>query len=93
MYVRSTYRRQRVLLGGRAVYSTTPTGRRDLGYEKGHHPHHAGYPKGKRPPTYPRPAAGLTVTLSTTAFDGDTAYVTRLLHRGGRTTARILRLG
>ncbi len=92
MYVRSTYRRQRVFLAGREVYSTTPTGRRDLGYAKGHHPHHQGYPNGERPPTYPRPRAGLTVTLTDTAFDGDTAYVTRLRHRGSRTETRILQL-
>ncbi len=91
MYVRSTYRRQRILLGGRVVYSTTPTARRDVGYETGRHPHHQGYPKGRRPAGYARPPAGLTVTLSTTAFDGATGYVTRLRHRGGRTTARILR--
>ena len=82
MYVRSTHRRQRVFLGGRQVFATAPTARRDLGHEKGRHPHHQGYRKGKRPPTYRRPAAGLTVTLTDTAFDGDAAYVTRLRHRG-----------
>ncbi len=92
MYVRSTYRRQRVFLGGREVFSTTPTGRRDLGYEDGHHPHHQGYPHGIRPPTYARPRAGLTVTLSDTAFDGTAAYVTRLRHHGSRTESRILQV-
>ncbi|MGI8623411.1 MAG: hypothetical protein ACR2NB_07985, partial [Solirubrobacteraceae bacterium] len=93
LYVRSTFRRQKVILGGRVVYSTTPTARRDGGEEAGHQEHHAGYPRGRRPKAPPRPAAGLTVTLWTTAFDGDAAYVTRLRHRrGGRTQATILKI-
>ncbi|MEA2295642.1 MAG: hypothetical protein QOE86_3281 [Solirubrobacteraceae bacterium] len=100
LYVRSTARRQEVRLGAayqlgtdRTLYSTTPTARRDKGYEDGHHPHHAGYPHGKPPSLPPRPAPGVTVTLWTTALDGATAYVTRLRHRpGGVTRSRILRL-
>jgi hypothetical protein len=94
LYIRSTYKRQQVMLGDKVVYSTTPTARRDRGYEDGHHPHHQGYPEGKRPVTYARPPAGLTVTLWTTALDGRTAYVTRLRHLpGGKTESRILRIG
>ena len=102
LYVESSFQRQRVRLGtskaGRAardrvLYSTTPTGRRDLGYEPGHHEHHAGYPGGKRPKAYPRPPKDLTVTLWTTALDGPSAYVTRVRHRkGGATESRILRV-
>lgn len=92
LLVRSTYRRQQVLLGRRTVFSTTPTARRDTGHEKGLEPHDDDYPQGRRPAAPPRPAAGLTVTLTTTSADGDTAYVTRLRNRGGRTTARILAL-
>jgi hypothetical protein len=95
LYVRSTYRRQKLVLRRRVVYSTTPTARRDKGYEDGHHPHHQGYPHGgRRPKLPPRPRAGHTVTLWTTAFARGTAYVTRLRHRrNGRTRSRILRVG
>ncbi len=94
MYVRSTADGQAAYLGGHRVYATTPTARRDDGVGKGHHPHHAGYAHGRRPKDPPRPPAGLTVTLWTTAFDGPVAYVTRLRHRsGGAVQARILRFG
>jgi MFS family permease len=94
MYVRSTATRQRVILGRTEVYSTTPTARRDRGYEPGHEPHRQGYPGRRRPDEPARPPAGVTVTLWSTAFDDDTAYVTRLRHRpGGRTESSILRVG
>ena len=104
LYVRSTARiqqlrlgaatAQRSLAGDRVAYATTPTARRDAGYEKGHHPHHAGYPGGKRPKAPARPPKGLTVTLWTTALSGDSALLTRLRHRpGGITESSILRFG
>jgi len=104
LYVRSTARIQQLRLGAataqrslggdRVAYATTPTARRDAGYEKGHHPHHAGYPGGKRPKAPARPPKGLTVTLWTTALSGDTALLTRLRHRpGGATESSILRFG
>ncbi len=94
MYVRSTSDDQTAYLGGHRVYTTTPSARRDAGVGKGHHKHRAGYPRGRRPRDPPRPPAGLTVTLWTTAFDGPAAYVTRLRHRaGGTVQARILRFG
>ena len=74
------------------LYATTPTARRDVGYERGKHPHHAGYPDGKRPVLPPRPAKGLTVTLWTTALNGADAYVTRLRHRGGAVESRVLKV-
>jgi hypothetical protein len=100
VYVRSTARRQQVRLGAaipdaadRTIFATTPTARRDKGYEDGKHEHHAGYPDGKRPVLPPAPPYGLTVTLWNTALDGTTAYVTRVRHRaGGVTQSRILRL-
>ena len=95
LYVRSTYTRQELRLGppirraitrDRRLFSTTPTGRRDAGHEPGHHRHRAGYPGGKPPPLAPRPPAGVSTTLWTTALGPGTAYVTRLRHRGGTTT-------
>lgn len=91
-YVRSTYRRQRVVVDGRSVHSTTPTARRDAGYERGRGPHRQGYGREGRPPGYARPAPGVSVTLTNTSIDGDVAYVTRLRHRGGEATASILRI-
>jgi hypothetical protein len=64
----------------------TPTGRRDAGHEKGHGRHHAGYPGGRPPRLAPRPPAGVSTTLWTTALGPATAYVTRLRHRSGTTT-------
>ena len=90
LFVRATARRQRVLLGGRTLLSATPTARRDAGYEKGRHAHHQGYRRNRRPPTPSRPRPRVTVTLTDTAFDGADTYVTRLRHRGARTTTRIL---
>ena len=97
VYVRSGADRQRVLLArpgrrDRVLFSTTPTARRDAGHEAGKRLHRQGYRGGRRPPQPRRPRRGLTVTLWTTALDGDTAYVTRLRHRSGRTTASLLRM-
>jgi hypothetical protein len=93
LYIRSTYARQKLILRRRVVYSTTPTARRDKGYEDGHHPHHQGYPEGRRPQLPPRPRAGHTVTLWTTAFARGVAYVTHVRHlRGGRTRSTIFRV-
>ncbi len=94
LYVRSTSTRQELRLGppdrrattrDRRLYGTTPTGRRDAGHEKGHGRHRAGYPGGKPPPLPPRPRAGVSTTLWTTALGPGAAYVTRLRHRGGTT--------
>jgi hypothetical protein len=101
LYVRSTYTRQELLLGppdrratrhDRRLYGTTPTGRRDAGREPGHARHRVGYPGRRPPPLAPRPAAGITSTLWTTALGPREAYVTRLRrHRGSTaTTAAVL---
>ncbi|MEJ7893336.1 MAG: hypothetical protein WKF94_11920 [Solirubrobacteraceae bacterium] len=94
LFVRSTARRQQLVLGNRTVLATTPTARRDSGHEPGLTDHDEDYAPGKQPPTPARrPPAGFTQTLWTTALDGATAYVTALRHlRGGRTTSRILRV-
>ena len=95
LYVRSTYTRQELRLGppgrraptrDRRLYSTTPTGRRDAGHEPGHGRHRAGYPRGRPPRLAPRPPAGVSTTLWTTALGPREAYVTRLRRRGGTTT-------
>ena len=93
LYVRSSARRQQLILGRRPVFAMTPTARRDAGHEPGLEDHRQGYPGGRRPRKPPRPAKGFTATLWTTALDGRTAYVTRLRHlRRGATEARILRV-
>jgi hypothetical protein len=95
LYVRSTYTRQELRLGppgrraptrDRRLYGTTPTGRRDAGHEEGHGRHRAGYPGGRPPRLAPRPPAGISYTLWSTALGPQAAYVTRLRHRGGTTT-------
>jgi hypothetical protein len=95
LYVRSTYTRQELRLGpparraptrDRRLYSTTPTGRRDSGHEPGRGRHRVGYPGNRPPPLAPRPPAGISYTLWTTALGPQAAYVTRLRHRGGTTT-------
>jgi hypothetical protein len=100
LYVRSVYTRQELRLGplqrrattkDQRLYSTYPTARRDVEHEKGHGLHHAGYPHGKRPKPPPRPPAGVTDTLWTTALGPTTAYVTRIRKRAGAaTTSTIL---
>ncbi len=94
LYVRASSRRQKLVLDRRVIFSTTPTSRRDRGHEKGLRPHRQGYPRRRRPRQPPRPRAGVTVTLWTTALAADSAYVTRVRHlRGGATRSRILRIG
>jgi hypothetical protein len=97
LYVRAHYRRQELRLGGlsrrsprrdRRVWSTTPTGFRDNGYERGRrdtrHNHR------KLPPC---PRRGLSASLWTTALASDAAYVTRLRQASGKAlVAEILRV-
>jgi hypothetical protein len=101
LYVRSTYTRQELRVGppvrrattrDRRLYSTTPTGRRDAGHERGRGRHRARNPDRKPPRLPPRPPAGVSTTLWTTALGPATAYVTRLRHRRGTptTTATVL---
>jgi hypothetical protein len=100
LYVRSTYKAQELRLGplqprattkDQRLYTTWPTGRRDLGREKGHHRHRAGYRDHKPPKLWRRPPAGITDTLWTTALGPTTAYVTRIRKRAGTaTTSTIL---
>jgi len=101
LYVRSTSTRQELRLGpparrattrDRRLYGTTPTGRRDAGHEPGHARHRVGYPGRRPPPLAPRPPAGGSTTLWTTALGPGAAYVTRLRHRSGTpgTTAAVL---
>ena len=101
LYVQSSATRQVLRLadlrayGGvdRSLFSTTPTARRDAGHEPQKSPHHAGYPNGVRPKQPVRPPRGLTVTLWTTALDGNTAYVSALRHLpGGVTTSALLKV-
>lgn len=92
-YVRSTATRQQLRVGNRVVYSIAPTARRDEGVEPGKHEHRAGYPGGRRPPRSPRPPAGVSRTLWTTALTPTEAFVTILTARRGQaTTARIVRV-
>ena len=95
LYVRSTFSRQELRLGppvrraparDRRLYGTTPTGRRDAGHERGHGRHRSGYPGRRPPPLAPRPPAGISYTLWSTALGPQAAFVTRLRHRGGTTT-------
>lgn len=86
-YVRSSARRQELRLAfpdavEQIVYSTTPTARRDSGFEAGRRPHRAGY-RGGRPAAPRRPARGVTRTLWTTALSPTEAYVTVLRARRG----------
>jgi hypothetical protein len=94
LYVRSTYMRQQLLIGplvagagrrDRVVYSTTPTGRRDAEHEPG-------YVKDEHTPggLYPRPPAGRSDTLWTTALGPHGAYVTRLRQRTGKATQAVI---
>jgi hypothetical protein len=97
LYVRAHHRRQELRLGGlsrrstrrdRRVWSTTPTGFRDNGYERGRrdtrHNHRT---------LWPRPPRHLSASLWTTALAADAAYVTRLRQASGRAlVAEILRV-
>jgi hypothetical protein len=88
LYVRSTYFRQQLRIGAletrrvgrdRVLYDTTPTARRDAEHEKG-------YRDDEHTPggLYPRPPAGRSDTLWTTALGPGGAYVTRLRQRTGK---------
>ena len=98
LYVRSTFQRQQLLIGSlrrRAVrrdhslYGTVPTGRRDAGHEPGESHHAHGWPR-KLPP---RPEAGVSVTLWSTALASGSAYVTRLRQdKGQPVRATLLRV-
>jgi hypothetical protein len=93
-YVYATYKRQQVRVGwlapGRAaadrtVYGMVPTGRRDAGEEKGHH--HA---PGHTPHLWPRPPAGVSWSLTTTALSADSVYVTRLRQTAGHAAVPVV---
>jgi hypothetical protein len=93
-YVYATYQRQQVRIGPLApaspsadklVYGMVPTGRRDLGYERGHE-HAAGH----KPQLWPRPPAGVSWTLTTTALSADSVYVTRLRQDAGKPAVPIV---
>jgi hypothetical protein len=94
VYVRSTFRRQELRLGplakgrvglDRVLYSTTPTGRRDSAHEPGYVKDEH-YPGG----LYPRPPAGRSDTLWTTALGPGAAYVTRLRQRTGKAASAVI---
>ena len=97
LYVRAHNRRQELRLGAltrrsprrdRRVWSTTPTGFRDNGYERGRRRSRHNHAK-----LWPRPRRNLSATLWTTALAGDAAYVTRLRQDAGRAlVAEILRV-
>ncbi|HEX2411514.1 MAG TPA: hypothetical protein VHJ39_10120 [Solirubrobacteraceae bacterium] len=97
LYVRARYSRQELRLGplsrraprrDRRVWSTTPTGFRDNGYERGRRKSRHNHRK-----LWPRPRRGLSASLWTTALAEDAAYVTRLRQAPGRgLVAEILRV-
>jgi hypothetical protein len=87
-YVIATYKRQQVRVGpltpqrpakDHALYGTWPTGRRDLGYERGHE--HA---EGHKKQLWARPPKGVHDTLTTTALTPDAVYVTRVRKHGSK---------
>lgn len=93
-YVFATYKRQQLRIGAlaparpsadKAVYGMVPTGRRDLGYEPGHE--HA---DGHKPILWPRPPAGVSWTMTTTALSADSVYVTRLRQEAGQPPVPII---
>jgi len=99
LYVRSTATRQELRLGppvrrrpgrDRPLYGSWPSGRRDAGHERRRGRHRAGYRGGRPPRLAPRPPAGTTDTLWSTALGPETAYVTRLRRRAGSTAATVL---
>lgn len=94
LYVRSTRSRQELRLRTgateRVLYSLEPTARRDIGREPGKRPHRR---RGRVPRQPPRPLAGVTETLWTTALTDRVAYVTRLRALPGtRPSATLLRV-
>jgi hypothetical protein len=89
LYVRNMYKRQELRMGPQSKQRTTkdrrlwhmpPTGRRDSGHDPGKEHHRHGWPK----KLWPRPKAGLSATLWTTALAADNAYVTLLRQVAGR---------
>jgi hypothetical protein len=88
LYVRNMYKRQELRVGPQDKHRTTkdrrlwgmpPTGRRDSGHDPGKEHHRHGWPK----KLWPRPKAGLSATLWTTALSADDAYVTLLRQVAG----------
>jgi hypothetical protein len=89
LYVRAYYARQELRLGpvtrraprkDRRLWSTVPTGRRDVGHEPGDiHKQH-----GQPHKLWKRPRRGVSATLWTTALAEDAAYVTRLRQVSGQ---------
>jgi hypothetical protein len=97
LHVSSSAAGQRLLLGprrgrDRVLYSAWPVVRRDAVHEPGRSRHGAGYPRGRAPSLPPRPPAGVTITLWTTALGPREAFVTRLRRTSAGTTSSILRL-
>ncbi len=104
LHVSSSRQAQELLIGplsgtDRPLYITTPTARRDDEHERGKlraHTHYrfirGRYRPVARPPRPARAPRGSTITLWTTALDPTHAYVTRLVLRGGRTSASVLRV-
>jgi hypothetical protein len=89
LYVRNMYKRQELRVGPQGKHKTTkdrrlwsmpPTGRRDSGHDPGKEHHRHGWPRR----LWPRPKAGLSATLWTTALAADNAYVTLLRQVAGR---------
>ncbi len=97
LYVRADHRRQELRLGplsrraprrDRRLWSTTPTGFRDNGHERGRRRSRHGHRK-----LWPRPRRNLSASLWTTAQAEDAAYVTRLRQVPSRAlVAEILRV-
>ncbi len=94
LYVHSSRTRQELRLRAagreRVLYSLAPTGRRDAGREPGQGRHRH---RGRVPRQPPRPRAGVTETLWTTALTQTVAYVTRLrARRGNPSSATLIRV-
>ena len=92
LYVRASYSRQELRLGpvtrrsprkDERLWSTVPTGRRDVGHEPGKKHKKHGQPH----KLWKRPAPGVSSTLWTTALSADAAYVTRLRQVSGQPLA------
>ena len=101
LYIRSSLRGQKVLLGPRRggspradklLYVARPPIRRDSGHERGRGRHGQGYPGGRPPRLAPRSPEGVRITLWTTALARRSAYVTRIRHTGRGVSTQILKL-
>jgi len=101
LYVRSSLRGQKLLLGprrgrsGRAdklLYVALPDSRRDAGHERGRVRHGEGYPGGRPRRLAPRSPEGVRGTLWTTALARRSAYVTRIRHTDRGVSTQILKL-